>query len=67
MKPMLMTLSLLALVAVLLQPILFFVDAITLAQTQHYLIAATIVWFVVTPLWMGRSGTRQEPQGSAVD
>lgn len=55
MKPVLITVSMLALAAVLLLPVLFFTDAIDLAQTQRLLLVATLAWLVITPLWMGRT------------
>ena len=63
MKPVLMTVSMLALAAVLLLPLLFFADAIALVRMQWYLLAVTVAWFIITPLWMGRSVTREEPEG----
>ena len=46
--------SMLALVAVLVVATLFFTDSLSLAATQQALLGVTIMWFLVTPFWMGR-------------
>lgn len=56
MRKVLMVASLLALVWLLLAAVLFFADAIPLERAKLQLLLATVLWFVVTPLWMGRSG-----------
>lgn len=44
--------SMLALAATLVPPCLFFADRLDLAGTQQWLLAAAVLWFVTTPLWM---------------
>jgi len=46
--------SLLALAATLLAATLFFADRITLSAMRSWLLGATVIWFISTPLWMGR-------------
>lgn len=47
----------LALAATLLPALLFFADKLALALTQLWMLAATLVWFVATPLWMEHKAT----------
>jgi hypothetical protein len=46
--------SLTALVGTILPAILFLAGRMELATSKHWLLAATILWFAATPLWMGR-------------
>ncbi len=34
--------------------LLFYVDRMTLPQVKFWMLVATVVWFVATPLWMER-------------
>lgn len=43
-----------ALAATILPPLLFLANRLDLGQTKWLMLAATAVWFVATPLWMGR-------------
>ena len=43
-----------ALVSTVLPSVFFMVGRIELDQVKWFMLLATIVWFVVTPLWMGR-------------
>jgi hypothetical protein len=52
-----MTVSRLALVATIAPAMLFAAGAIDLDQTKVAMLAATLVWFIVTPLWMDRGPT----------
>lgn len=54
MRIFLQTLSFLALIGVFLPTALFFVDTLDLAQVKTATLVATLIWFVVTPCWMGR-------------
>ncbi|TWT90383.1 hypothetical protein Mal64_07720 [Pseudobythopirellula maris] len=64
MTALLKTLSLLALVGVLAPSVLFVVDAIELERVKTLTLVATVAWFVITPIWMGRhTVTQLEPQG----
>jgi hypothetical protein len=46
--------SLAALVGTITPPILFFTSQMTLDATKAWMLAATVVWFVATPIWMDR-------------
>lgn len=43
-----------ALLGTIVPPALFLAKRIDLAQSQWWMLLATVVWFVATPLWMGR-------------
>jgi hypothetical protein len=53
-------LSLAALAATIVPPIMFLIGRISLDQTKWTMLAATIVWFAVTPFWMGRPKMDEE-------
>ena len=44
----------LALVGTILPAVLFFASRLDLDQVKAWMLAATVVWFVATPLWMDR-------------
>jgi hypothetical protein len=46
-----------ALAWTILPSVLYLAGRIDIAPSKWWLLAATIVWFVVTPLWMGRPKT----------
>ena len=54
MKTVACLISLLSLVGTIAPPVLFFAGSISLASMQSWMLAATIAWFVATPLWMDR-------------
>ena len=54
MRTVLQALSWLLLAATLLPSVLFFWDKITLDQLKTAMLVSMVLWFVVTPLWMGR-------------
>jgi hypothetical protein len=54
MRPILQTISALALIGTLLPSILYYVRSIDLPTTKTAMFAAAIVWLVITPCWMGR-------------
>ena len=54
-RPVLQLISALALLGTILPSVLFFADLMTLSQCTAAMLVATIVWFVATPLWMGRA------------
>ena len=54
MKPVVQIISALALAAIPLIAVLFSADRLTLPTAQNWILGVTIVWFVATPLWMGR-------------
>ena len=54
MRRSLQTISWLACVATVVPAVLFFLDRISLEKMQSSMLVAAVVWFVVTPMWMGR-------------
>lgn len=50
----LQTVSWLAWIGTLVPAVLFFRDQLSLEQLKSWMLALAVVWFVVTPLWMGR-------------
>lgn len=52
MKPILVTISFLALTACLISSIICASNGINAETNKIVLLAGTIVWFVVTPFWM---------------
>ena len=53
-RRVLQTISWLACVGTVVPAVLFFLDRISLGQVQSSMLVVAVVWFVVTPLWMGR-------------
>ncbi len=45
-------LSAIALAGTILPPCLFFTDRLSLDSTQRWMLAATFLWFLATPVWM---------------
>ncbi len=43
-----------ALLAILLLAALFFADQLTLPAMQRWLLGVAVLWFISTPVWMGR-------------
>ena len=60
MRLLLQLISLAALVATIVPPILFLFTHLTLDQTTATMLVATVVWFAVTPFWMGRPKMDEE-------
>jgi hypothetical protein len=52
MKRVAQVVSYLALVATLLPAVLFFADKLDLSTAKLWMLAAALVWFAATPLWM---------------
>jgi len=46
--------SLAALVATIVPPVLFFFGHIDLDATKQWMLVATVAWFAATPVWMDR-------------
>jgi hypothetical protein len=57
MKRIAQTVSYLALAATLLPAVLFFNDKLDLPSARLWMLAAALVWFAVTPLWMEHRAT----------
>lgn len=47
------------LVLTVLFPVLYLIDAIDASLMKTSILGVTIVWFVVTPFWMGRQTNSQ--------
>jgi hypothetical protein len=60
MRVVLQIVSWVALAAAIVPSILFLAGKMDLDQSKWVLLAATVVWFVATPLWMGRGGSVEE-------
>jgi hypothetical protein len=56
MRKALQTISWISLAAVLLPSVLFMSGSMSLDNVKLIMLLATIVWFIVTPLWMERKG-----------
>jgi len=54
MRRIAMTLSWIALTALIVPPALFFLGRMELDAVKGWMLAATVLWFVATPLWMER-------------
>ena len=54
MRKLLQLVSAIALIGTIVPSILFLTGSLDLTQTKLAMLAATIVWFVATPLWMGQ-------------
>jgi len=57
MKRVAQIISYLALAATLLPALLFFADKLELPVVKLWMLVATGVWFVATPLWMEHKAT----------
>lgn len=55
----LQAISWIAILGTILPPVGYLAGVVTLSACHTQMLVATIVWFVATPLWMGR-----EPQSS---
>jgi len=57
MKRFAQIISYLALATTLLPALLFFADKLELPVVKLWMLAAALVWFVATPLWMEHKAT----------
>jgi hypothetical protein len=46
--------SLVALIATIVPPVLFFYGHMDLDATKWWMLVATVAWFIATPIWMER-------------
>lgn len=53
-RTLLQVISWIALAGTIVPSILFLTGTISLEASKNWLLAATVLWFVATPLWMGR-------------
>jgi hypothetical protein len=60
MRRVLQIISWIALAATILPAILFLGEHISLDESKWAMLAATLVWFAVTPFWMGRQKMDEE-------
>jgi hypothetical protein len=65
MRRVLQVVSWIALGATILPSVVFLANQLTLDQTKWVMLAATVVWFVVTPLWMGRVSQEHDDHQTA--
>lgn len=56
MKKIAQTISWLALALTILPSVWFLAGSLDLDNVKRLMNVATVVWFVATPLWMGREG-----------
>ncbi|MBB3141872.1 hypothetical protein [Halomonas organivorans] len=54
MRKLLQTISIAMLVLTVLFPVLYLVDTMGETTMKWAMLVVTVVWFAVTPLWMGR-------------
>ncbi len=52
MKKLAQFISMLALLATILPPLLFFADQLSLAGTKAWMAGAMLLWYLSTPFWM---------------
>jgi hypothetical protein len=60
MRPVLQIISFAALLGTIAAPILFFATHLSLDQMKAAMLAATVIWFVATPFWMGHPKVEEE-------
>ncbi len=60
MKQALQIISLIALCLTIFPALLFFAGQMELDAVKWLMLAATAVWFIATPLWMGREEQSQQ-------
>jgi uncharacterized membrane protein YfcA len=54
MKSIAQIISWFALAGTIVPPLLFMADKLPLPQVKAWMLVATILWFVATPIWMER-------------
>ena len=62
MNKLLKLVSLVALVAIVVPSLLYFTGVLEHNAVKWLALLATVVWFVVTPLWMGRKDGKMAPK-----
>ena len=65
MRRMLQIVSWVACAATILPSVMYLLNKVDLAQVKWLMLLATIVWFVVTPLWMGREHGNLAPESES--
>lgn len=56
MRRLVQTISWIAIIGTILPSVLYLFDVVSLPACKWSMLIATVVWFVATPLWMGRAG-----------
>ncbi|MBN2295023.1 MAG: hypothetical protein JXM70_21520 [Pirellulales bacterium] len=54
MRPLLQIISVIALSLTVFPSLMFFAGMMELDRMKWLMMAATVAWFIATPLWMGR-------------
>jgi hypothetical protein len=49
--------SLAALIATIVPPVLYFYGHLDLDATKGWMLGAAVAWFAATPIWMGRDAS----------
>ncbi len=52
MKKLAQLISVLALLATIVPPLLFFTDQLSLERTKAWMLGAMLLWYLSTPFWM---------------
>ena len=52
MKKLAQFISIIALLATIVPPLLFFADLLSLAATKSWMVGAMLLWYLSTPFWM---------------
>jgi len=63
MRRTLQVISWIACAGTILPSLLFLLEKMDLPRTKWWMLLATIVWFAITPLWMGREHGKLAPAG----
>lgn len=62
MRRVLQTISWIACAGTIVPSLLYLLAAVNLDMTKWLMLLATIVWFIATPLWMGREHGKTAPK-----
>ena len=63
MRTLLQCVSWCMLLGTIIPPLLFLLGTLPLDQCQGIMLIATLIWFVVTPFWMGRETCEGSTRG----
>jgi hypothetical protein len=67
MRVVLQSISWFALLALIVPPTVFLFDGMAIQPMKWIMLAATLVWFVITPLWMGKAEPSNTEQAGQPD
>lgn len=65
-RKLLQLISGMALAGTILPPLMFLLGSMTLDASKNWMLAATVAWFVITPLWMGNDAQTTEVADTGV-